>query len=99
MKWVLVSLTAVVLSGCIAQFKTVATVTDPSVAVANSEAAALAGTGGERLVKGCTVQILKVTDRALRINALKCPDSPVMMPLAKWQNGTEGWIAKSATDF
>lgn len=99
MKLILIGVAAFLLGGCGASAKTSATVTDPSVAMASSEAAALAGTGGERLVKGCSVQILKVTDRALRVNALKCPESPAMMPLAKWQNGTEGWIAKSATDF
>lgn len=96
---VLIGVAAMILSGCAAPPKTLVTVTDPSVAVADNEAAALVGAGREHLIKGCTAQILKLTDHAIRVKALTCPDSPSMLPLEKWPNGNEGWIAKSATDF
>lgn len=80
--------------------RTTATVTDNFAALADSEAAALSGAGRERLVKGCEVQVLRTTDRAARVKAVKCPASPSMMPLDRWPAGTtEGWVAKSALDL
>lgn len=68
--------------------------------IADSEIAALTGVRGEILVRGCVVQIEQVTDRAAKVKALRCPDDPNMMPLAKWVSGsTEGWVAKSALDL
>lgn len=97
MKWALCGL--LVMCGIACSARDTATVTDPSAAFADSESAALAGVGREHLVKGCVVQILKTTDRAARVKAVKCPDAPNMLPLEKWPGGTEGWVAKSALDL
>lgn len=78
---------------------TTATVTDSTAALADSESAALAGVGREQLVKGCFLQVLKVTDRAVMVKAVTCPDVPSMVPLTRWPGGTEGWVAKSALDL
>src|SRR5258708_7783821 len=77
------------LAGCATPSQSTATVTDSSVAFADSESAALAGVGREHLVQGCVVQIIKTTDRGARVKPLRCPDVPWMLPLEKWPSGDE----------
>jgi hypothetical protein len=79
-----------------------ATVTDLSVPLATNEADALVprgflGTAAlGRLEMGCTVEVLKVTERAAQVTVIDCPASP---------NGptppvnTQGWVAKSALNL
>lgn len=80
-----------------------ATVTDLSVPFAASEADALVPRGflGQssfgRLDIGCSVEVIKTTDRAAQVKLLSCPPSqntPVPVPTA-----TVGWVAKSALDI
>jgi hypothetical protein len=95
-KVALASLALIIVAGCA---PTSGTVTDPATPFADSESDALAGRGREHLVKGCVVQLLKLTERAARVKAVSCPDSPEMLPLDKWPGSTEGWVAKSALDL
>lgn len=80
-----------------------ATVTDLSVPFDTSESDALVARGflgnGSlgRLGSGCTVELLKTTDRAARVKILECPASantPNPPPA-----GSQGWVAKSALNI
>jgi hypothetical protein len=80
-----------------------ATVTDLSVPFATSEADALVPRGflGNaalgRLDGGCTVEVIKTTERAAQVKVISCPPSPnTPVPVP---TGVPGWVAKSALDL
>lgn len=84
-----------------------ATVTDSSVPFTSSEADALVPRGflGQgafgRLGRGCTVEVLKTTDRAAQVRAVSCPpgDGTTVEAQFMGPNGLQGWVAKSALDL
>lgn len=101
MKLILAAALAMVIAGACSPspvMKT-ATVTDQSVPFAASEADALVPRGllGNadfgRLAVGCTVEVIKATDRAAFVRVLQCP-RPDTMPTEL--RGAQGWVAKSA---
>lgn len=75
-----------------------ATVTDVSAPLSSTEAGALVDRGfmgqGDlgRLDRGCTVTVLKVTDRAAQVDASNCQTIDGVAPI----KGVQGWVAKSA---
>jgi hypothetical protein len=79
-----------------------AVVTDTSVPFAASESNALVGRGflGQadfgRIGLGCTVEVLKTTDRAAQVKLLSCPSSSDMNTA---RTGLTGWVARSALDI
>jgi hypothetical protein len=79
------------------------TVTDPSVPFDANEADALVPRGRDgqgaygRLVKGCSVEVIKMTDRAARVRIIACPNADANTSTLIAQQ-VEGWVAKSALD-
>lgn len=73
-----------------------ATVTDLAVAFEPTEADAVApharGSLGS-FTMGCTLEVLKVTDRAVRVTKRSCPSYDT---LSTAPAGVQGWVAKSA---
>lgn len=74
------------------------TVTDVSVPLSSTEAGALVDRGfmgqGDlgRLDRGCTVTVLKITDRAAQVDVSNCQTIEGVAPI----KGAQGWVAKSA---
>lgn len=74
------------------------TVTDLSAPLSSTEAGALVDRGfmgqGDlgRLDRGCSVTVLKVTDRAAQVDASTCQTIDGVAPI----KGVQGWVARSA---